>query len=746
MTRNHAKQPPRTMLAVSIAVAGLGAPLAAWSEDDDEVRRQLRPESEIEVGAGHVSSGSFKFGDYLGLGESGTHAIANVELVRRGEDDARWLEIVGRNLGLDARSLRIEGGEQGNYRLRLDYDALPKLWSDSYHTPYVNPGSSTVALPPGWVAAGSTKGMSNLEAGMRPYDVESTRKSLGLGLSKALPAGWELAFDYKRERREGNRFIGAVMGNSGGNPRAVILPEPIDYVTDQFEAIARYTAPALQFQVGYYGSFFRNEHSGLTWQNPYSNAWGAANAGYGQSGQWGQLALPPDNQFHQINASGAYRLGTDTRLSGAISFGRMLQDDSFLPYTSNPNIALATPLPRSSLDGRIDTTHASLKLTSKLAPKLHLNASYRYDDRDNKTPQALYYMVGGDSLAQPAAGDTSKNIRYNLPFSSTKQQIGAELDWRFAARTKLKLGYDYDWVKKTYEPIDEEREHTVKLGIDHRFGDTASGGFSYAYSDRDTSTYDASAPFRAAFPSDWTGVNQWGVDNVPTQKRFFLAPRQRDKLHAYANLAPTERLDLQLGVDYKNDDYHESYHGLRRAGGWAAHFDANLVATDALTTHLFASYEHYGSKQRSSQFSTGNATPDYLDPAKDYTYDIDDRTLTVGLGFRLRPGERYEFGGDLSYAYSNGEIDVRKGAAVTTAVAPLPDIVSRLGRLELFGKYWLQKDLAINMKYIHERYRSTDFALDGVLVDSANNVVGTGQLSPDYTVHLIGVTLSYRFR
>lgn len=201
---------------------------------------------------------------------------------------------------------------------------------------------------------------------------------------------------------------------------------------------------------------------------------------------------------------------------------------------------------------------------------------------------------------------------------------------------------------------------------------------------------------------------------------------------------------VPLKVGY---DYHKSYHGLREAGGWSAHFDANLVASDALTTHLFASYEHYGSKQRSSQFDqTVTALPDYLNPARDYTYDIDDRTLTVGLGFRLKPSERYEFGGDFPYAYSNGEISVQTGPAVTMQAVPLPDIVSRVGRLELFGKYWLQKDLAINMKYIHERYRSTDFALDGVLVNSANNVVGTGQLSPDYTVHLIGVTLSYRFR
>jgi MtrB/PioB family decaheme-associated outer membrane protein len=724
-------------------------PLSASAEEDDEVLRQLRPDSVIVGGIGHVDSGNAKFGDYRGLGDSGAHAIVNIDYTRRLTDDAHWVEVVGRNLGLDTRSLRVEGGQQGNFKLRFEYDELPKLWTDSYQTPFVNPGSTALALPAGWVPGASTKAMPGLATSMRSYDIESTRKTLGLGLTKRLPAGWEVVFDYKRERKEGDRLIGGVIGSTGGNPRAAVLPEPIDYTTDQFEAIARYVTPKLQFQVGYYASIFRNENSALRWQNPYTNAHLTANTGYGQTGQWAQLSLPPDNQFHQINASGAWQFSKDTRLTGAFSLGRMLQDDNFLPYTSNPNILINTAMPRNSLDGRIDTTHASLKFTSKLAPKLHLNASYRYDDRDNKTARSLWHMVSGDSAVQPAFMAVDKNVRYNLPFSSTKQQVAAELDWRLAASTRLKFGYEYDWVKKTYEPIDKETEHTAKVGVTQRFGDMASGGVTYSYSDRDTSTYDASVPFRAGFPNDWTGAGLWGVDNIPTQKRFFLAPRKRDKIQAYANVSPMERLDLQFGVDYKNDDYHKSYHGLREAGGWAAHFDANLAATDDLSTHFFASWEDYGSKQRSSQFSSASfLAPDYLNPAKDYSYDIDDRTITLGLGFRLKPSERYEFGGDVSYAYSRGEIKTKTGAALPVAqqAVPLPDITSRMGRLELFGKYWLQRDLSVNVKYIYERYRSKDFALDGVLVSSANNLIGTNQLSPDYKAQLIGVTLSYNFR
>ncbi len=738
MTRKIERRFARNVLAVSIAAIGMNA---AWADEgEEEVRRLVRPDSEIEIGVGHLSSdGNNKFGDFTGLDHSGSNLIGNVRVTRRGENDAGYLEIDARNLGLDSRNIKVEGGQQGNFGLRFEYDQLPKLFSDSYQTPFVNPGDTSLVLPAGWVRGANTTAMTRLNTSMRSFDVETMRKSIGLGLTKLLPAGWDVSVNFKREKKDGNRFIGAVIGNSGGNPRAAILPEPVDYTTDQFEATARYTTPKLQLQFGYYGSFFRNDNAALAWQNPYSGtAWGAAGA-FGV----GQIGLPPDNQFHQIHASGGYNYSKDTRIAGNLSFGRMTQDDTFLPYSINTALAVGTPMPRNSLNGKVNTTHADLKLTSKLTPKMHFTAAYRYDDRDNNTPQSQYWYIGGDSQTQAAAG--AGKIRVNLPGSSTKQQAHAELDYKLAAHTKLKLGYEYDWVKKTYEAIDWEREHTLKAGVDHRFNEMASAGVSYAYSDRNTSSYNAGAPFLASYSSTYWGpmpANQrW--DNVPTQKKFFLAPRKRDKLRAHANVSPNERFDLQFGVDYNDDNYHDSEFGLKGATGWAANIDASLQATDAVTGHAFASYENYESRQRSAELAAVKLN--YLNPNRAWLADIEDRTLTVGIGFRVKPGGRYEFGGDYSHARSNGEIQITSGSALAAAL-PLPDVTSRLNRVDLFGRYWVKKDVSINVKYIYERFRSKDWAYDNVLSNSMANVIGTNQESPDYRVHFIGVSASYRFQ
>ncbi|QDX82208.1 hypothetical protein B9N43_13710 [Denitratisoma sp. DHT3] len=759
MTRKIDTRFTPNVLAVSIAFIGFNCCGDAWADDDaDDVRRMLRPESEVELGVRHVTAtGNDKFGDFIDA-DTGNQVIANVRVVQRGENDASYFTIDGRNLGLDSRSLKIEGGQQGNFGVRLEYDQLPKLFSDSYQTPFVNPGDTRLVLPAGWVASNATTGMTALATGMRSYDVETLRKSLALGLTKSLSGNWDIAVNFKRDTKEGDRFIGAVIGNSGGNPRAVILPEPVDYTTDQFEATARYTTAKLQLQFGYYGSFFKNANTALSWQNPYANiagtAWGNPAVGYPLG--FGQIGLPPDNQFHQFNASGGYNYSKDTRISGSFSFGRMTQDESFLPYSINSGLLVTTAMPRSSLDGKINTTHADFKITSRLTPKLHFTGSYRYDDRDNKTPQSEYWYIGGDSQNQvstvPAIADRAR-VRTNLPGSSTKQQIKADFDYRLTMHTKLKFGYEYDWVKKTFEAISSEREHTFNASVDHRFNDMAAGGLAYVWSDRTTSAYNAGAPFLASYsdpayiasilPINAADNGLW--DNVPTQKKFFLAPRKRDTLRAFANLSPIDRLDLQFSIDHKNDDYYKSELGLRNATGWAANFDASLAATDALTAHMFASWEKYESNQRSAQL--GAVKANYLNPGWHWTTDIQDNTFTMGAGLRYKPEGPFEFGGDVTHSDSTGRIRVAVGSliAATAPALPMPDITSKLNRLDLFGRYWVKKDLSINLKYVYERYTSNDWAYDDVSAATLANVIGTNQASPDYKMHMLGISLSYRF-
>ena len=752
MNNRHNQRSVRKILAVSISAIGLtiAAPVTAQSSGaDDEVKRLIRPDSEVSVGVLDVSKSSYKFGDYNGMHKAGEHLIGDVRINTRGEGNANYLDIVGSNLGLDSRNLRVQGGEQGNYGLSFEYDQIHKLWTDNYQTPYANPGSDRLALPAGWVNGTTTATMTRLAGSMQSFNIETQRKSIALGLTKLLPGDWDVAVDFKHETKQGNRLLGAVVGNSGGNPRAAVLPEPVDYVTRQFNLIARYTTDMLQFQAAYSGSLFDNKKQSLQFQNAFSAIGGwAAGTGFPAFGQIGQ---PPDNQAHQLSASLGYQFSKETRLAGSLSYSRMTQNDSFLPYSGNPVLTITNAMPRSSLEGKVNNTHLDMKLTSKLTKDWNLLAAYRYDDRRNKTPQSLYDYIGADSTNQNVAA-VSDRWRTNLPGSSTKHLVEVEADYRLSAHTKLKFGWEYEWAKKTFEAINKEWEHTLKGEVHHHFSDTTSGGLSYAWSDRRTSNYDYAGPFIASFAPAYVASQgapslQW--DNNPYQKKFFMAPRTRDKLRAFVNLEPMDKVDLRLGVDYKDDNYSKSYYGLQDSRGYGVNADVNYAASDALTANLHAAVDRYATFQRSNRLNAacngGNATPKTTPtaPGCDWTGQMADHNYLIGLGLRYRPGEKYEVGADYTYSKSIGKTDMW---AAATLVLPLPENTNTLNRLDLFGRYALDKNISLNVKYIYERFQATDWALEGLTPASMANVIGTNQTAPNYSVHAVGVSVNYQFQ
>jgi hypothetical protein len=80
----------------------------------------------------------------------------------------------------------------------------------------------------------------------------------------------------------------------------------------------------------------------------------------------GQLALAPDNQFHQIRGTVGYDISPTMRITANAAFGRMTQDDGYLPATQNALLAPTVPtLPRQSLHGKVDTFNGGIKLTRR---------------------------------------------------------------------------------------------------------------------------------------------------------------------------------------------------------------------------------------------------------------------------------------------------------------------------------------------------------------------------------------------
>ena len=649
---------------------------------------------ELEAGAGYVSDDAFKFGEYNGLNREGAFLVGNATARYRNED-ADYLDLRVRDLGLDTRSIDIEGGRQGRYRLFLNYDEIPHYISDSAQTPYGGNGNGTLNLPPGWVTAGSTAGMTGLSASLQDVELQTQRKRLGLGLSFIPARQWETGISFRHEIREGRKAsAGSFFFNSAQ------LVEPVDYETSELEASATYTTRTWQSKLSYYGSFFNNNDTALKWQNAYNPVVAGATAG--------QLALPPDNQFHQMQLASAYRLSARTRVGGDIALGRMQQDEDLLAATVNPNLSVA--LPRTSANAKVDTLTANLKVNSTVTDKLRVNAALRYNDRDNKTPSDVFNWVTTDGfVAAP---------RRNLPYSFTDTTASLSTDYHVSSSTVLGGGYDYAKKERTHQEVNNTTEDTFWARVNVRVRENIDLAARAAHADRSASGYNPVADIDPA--------------ENPLLRKFNMADRERDTASLQASFIPHERVSIGLDVEYAQDDYSNSPLGLTNSRETDFNIDTSVMLTEASSLHLYAGRQLIKSRQAGSQtFST----PDWH-AKNDDTYD------SFGIGVRHQlVKNRLAIGADYVLSRATGKVAVETGSPGGN----FPDLKSDLDSVKLYADYRLKENLTLHAAYWYEHYNSKSWMLDGVNSDTIPNVISFGEDSPDYDVHAVMMSLRYRF-
>ena len=278
-------------------------------------------EGNVDAEALHVSDDSARFGDYTGLDEEGAYINAGADILyRAGGGYAVGLE--ARNLGLDSRELALEAGRQGSWTVDLSWDELPRRLDDSVQTPYGGLGTSRLTLPSSWIRGNFTSGFTALDSTLRDFELGWDRETLGLGIEFIQSERLRYEIDWNQQTKEGR---GLTWGSFLGT--AADLVKPLDYQTDQVDAALVYAGTNWNVRLGYFGSFFSNKDTSLTWDNPFNGP------------DQGRLAMAPDNRYQQVQLAGAYRFTTwDTTLNASYAQGRMEQSDALLQYTDRKSV------------------------------------------------------------------------------------------------------------------------------------------------------------------------------------------------------------------------------------------------------------------------------------------------------------------------------------------------------------------------------------------------------------------------
>ena len=765
---------------VALAVLAVCAPATA---QDSEIARQSRPESSVSVGAGAVGGNQRDralMGQYNGLRDNNGFIQLDADINKRDDATGISMTVKGRNLGLDNRDLSFTHEKQGDWKYVLDYSELVRHDPRTVNTGMTGAGSTSPT-----VVRLATPGSG--------VDLDFKLKRVGLGLAgeKWISPNLQLEVSFQNEDKTGERRFGKGYGcvasvcsatQSATNQTWVLLmvPEPLNATTRQLEAKLNYHTQKLNMSAGYYGSFFNSANGslGTTVPNILNNPLGAAttlsaaaatNLGPGMSLQSVMqlpLALSPDNEAHQFYVMGNYAFAPTTRATFKYAYTRASQNESFASMGLT-----GAPAGVTGLGAAVDSTLVQLGLTARPIPKLSLLANVRYENKDDKTPTALYNVQA--RAVSPATTPATYFNQYWHNNHVMSKKVGGKLEASYQLPDKLRatVGLDYSSLERPVPTsIDEEfvaglgalraknEETGYRLELRRSMSETLTGAVGYSNSKRTGSGW-TSLSTAANFAAAGLGYGQVGSAsqflalNAGNAFPMNMVDLDREKVRLSANWMPSERVDVQFNVENGADKNANPFNPIALGKGWRESrstlysIDASYAVSEKWKVNGYVSQ---GVQNLLVNHSTG------------YMADLASTTDAIGFGVTGQPTGRLEVGAQLMYLNDSTKYGLAAAPTTTgtlpniTQVAPsaanlaqvaigLPNVLFQNTSLNLYARYALDKKSAVRVNLVHQTIKLDEWSwgYDGVpFVYGDNTTVNMNQLQ---SVTAVGVAYILKF-
>jgi len=728
---------------VFLSLAAAFGPALAEGED---IAQLIKPDSSISAGLAAVSGNREDralFGQYNGMRKNTGHLLLDIELNRRDDASGTWTNFDARNLGNENREMRFTQQHQGDWRYFLEYGELVRNYSNTINTGVSGIGTNNLTVTAlGNAASATGTAASRLRAAQGSgsnENLKTTRKNLGLGGDKWLTPNLQLEASFRNEDKSGARIFGqgsactaTRYGCTGTTGFLLLLPEPITSSTRQFELKLNFADDKLSLSGGYYGSFFINKFGALNTSiaNP-TNLWNPngsrmdATALNATPLMQLPLALPPDNQSHQLSLAGTYAITPSTRATFKFAYTHGTQKENF------ESMGLAGA-PRGALDAVVDTTVAQLGISSRPLPKLSLVANLRYEQKSDKTPIVAYRAATVGAVAG-ALNNT------NNPGSHTKIKGKLEASYQLPAGYRATGGIDYDFrdlgrptgTNDTSGQATAIRAKNDEIGyraeLRKSLSESLNGAVSVGHSFRNGSKWMTATNGTAPTSADGT-LQGTGFGLFP----LFWMDLSRDKIKGSLDWAATRELSLQVSADVAAEHYFApSMRGARDGKSTNLNFDAAYALSD--------------NWKLNGWYTRGDTILDVNGSTGAYMAGLRQLGHNLGLGLRGAPSSKVEVGADLTYSY---EVNRNSTGVIGTSTQPnaLPAAAFRQLNLNVFSKYVLDKSSDIRINLLHQRYYSNEwfwnnngssfFYSDGTTVTQRDQ----------QNVTFIGATYIYKFQ
>jgi MtrB/PioB family decaheme-associated outer membrane protein len=697
------------MAALLLVTAGAKAQDVSGSDPQRDVPKSTVPAAgsefpgvnQIDIGLRGTVFGSnsdeARFQRYRDLRDGGT-----LDLFRFTKETKEYkFNLAADHLGYRDQRYSATFNDFGKVKATFEFNQIPLNYSNTTQSLYTSSAPGVLVLSDG-IQSGiqnKTLTLGSAMTGASVFDLQSKRSVADFRLNYSATDRVDFGLTMKNTLREGSQPYGATYGFSND----LEVPLPVDNRTTEMGAALQWSNDRGMAKVAYDGSFFRNNVSTLTWDNP----WRVSDAAVGGPAL-GRMALAPDTDMNTGSAMGSIKLPGRSRATAFLSIANLTNNTSLIPFTTNT--ALPTiPLARPTADLTARVTSMNYNFTSSPTSILWFSARYRGYEYDNRSPE--FYV--GQTINYDTAVATLNSAAERIGF--TRKTFDGDMAVSPFRYVSFRGGY-------TRESIDHGNPSNgeVTRFIEQSTEDT--GRFSMDLTNVGWLTLRGVFEHSKRVGTAPDPLEMLSIGEQPTLRQFDIADRNKDSFRGIVQVMPTSVFSVNASAGIGKEDYPGAYFGLRNNDNHVYSVGFDYVPIDAISAGVSYGYEKYTALQasRTANPLTANTlqylndpTQQFNDPRRDWTDDSADLVHTWNGSFDLLkviPKTEVKLGYDYSKAQSTYVYGL---AANTTLPAPvqLPAVVNTLQRGTADVKYFLTSHLAAGLVYWYDKYDVNDFAL-----------------------------------
>ena len=342
----------------------------------------------------------------------------------------------------------------GKVKASFEWNQIPLFYSDSTRTLYdrSTPGLLTLSDPLQSGIQNKTLTLADALTGASAFELRTRRDVASFALTYSATPNIDFTVNFRNTQKTGAYPWGGSFGISGAI--ATELPVPVDHRTTELGTSLEYANDRGYARIGYDGSFFHNNVTTLTWDNP-SRISDSSTLGPAQ----GRMALWPNTEMNTVSAAGGLNLPGRSHATAFLSVASLTNDNVLLPYTINS--ALVSPaLDRQTSDVKATVTSMNYAFTSRPVTALWFSARYRQYEFDNRTvPFNTANSVNYDT-AIVALNSASE------PYGATRHTFDADASFTPVMYLGLRVGYTREEVDRTYRIVENTTENIARASVD----------------------------------------------------------------------------------------------------------------------------------------------------------------------------------------------------------------------------------------------------------------------------------------